>query len=182
LGGVIDAGNGTASITVAGNNTVTGNNVTGKLSVAGTFNLGSGAHLAMQIGGTTAGGTSNGYDQIAATGAVSLSGDLQVHLLNTYTYNSADVFNLILNSGNTANTTLALSAINGQSFNADPSTVYTIDGQSFTLATVNADGGAVANDIALQAVAVPEPSTWAMMLGGAGMLVSYQRMRRSRKA
>ena len=55
--------------------------------------------------------------------------------------------------------------------------------QDFNISyTADSTGNAFSggNDIALQAV--PEPSTWAMMLGGLGMLGFYQRSRRSRKA
>lgn len=39
-------------------------------------------------------------------------------------------------------------------------------------------GTVVSDEITLTAEAIPEPGTWAMMLGGLGMLVSFQRMRR----
>jgi len=40
------------------------------------------------------------------------------------------------------------------------------------------DGDFIANDVALTAVAVPEPSTWAMMISGLGLLSFWQRNRR----
>ena len=37
------------------------------------------------------------------------------------------------------------------------------------------------NDVALELVAVPEPGTWASLIGGLGMLVAWQRSRRHRR-
>jgi hypothetical protein len=45
--------------------------------------------------------------------------------------------------------------------------------------TANYAGGTGNNDLTLTAAsAVPEPSTWAMMLGGVGMLISFHRFRK----
>jgi len=38
------------------------------------------------------------------------------------------------------------------------------------------------NDVALELVSVPEPGTWASLLGGLGMLIVWQRSRRQRRA
>jgi len=59
----------------------------------------------------------------------------------------------------------------------------TYNGQQFLLTyTANFEGNSFTggNDVAL--LAVPEPSTWAMLLGGMGMLRVWQRTRRSGKA
>ena len=42
----------------------------------------------------------------------------------------------------------------------------------------SADGTTSGNDVVAQYVAVPEPSTWAMLVSGMGMLVFTQRLRR----
>lgn len=61
------------------------------------------------------------------------------------------------------------------SFSGNAGTLVSLNGEQFKLSyTAGVDG----NDVAL--LAVPEPSTWAMMVGGFGMLLGVQRMRRSR--
>jgi autotransporter-associated beta strand protein len=168
-GGAIDPGEG--EVSVSSNGTVAGNGMTGRLTT-GNFNLGSGAHLSMQLGGTTAG---TEYDQLLAS-SVSLMGDAQIHLINGYTPTAGDRFYLVLNgAGSAVGGNGFFSAINGQS--ALEGATVNIDGSLFTVTYLaNGDGGSLANDIALQA-AVPEPGTWAMIVGGMGMLGLFQRRR-----
>jgi hypothetical protein len=46
------------------------------------------------------------------------------------------------------------------------------------LYNVNANDTGSGSDVDLELVAVPEPGTWAMMLGGLGILIFWQRSRR----
>ena len=57
------------------------------------------------------------------------------------------------------------------------------DGYTFKViyaTDANGDGYQTGNDIAVELVSIPEPGTWASLLGGFGMLVVWQRSRRRR--
>jgi len=156
--------------------------------VAGILNTGSlivqnGAHLAMQIGGTTAGGeVTTGYDQVVASSTVTLTGgDLKLTLNGSPTFSNTDVLYLIVNnSGAAVASQFSTVTLNGSTV-ADTSNIM-LNGQQFQLvynanfAGTGSDG--IANDVALQAV--PEPSTYAMIVGGIGMLGFYNKLRRRR--
>ena len=133
----------------------------------------SGAHLTMEINGTTAGLSA---DQLITTG-VSLAGDLKLTI--GYAPGSADTLTLILNgTGAVAGggfSNVFVTDTNGQtnaSYSGAPNTIITLNGQQFTLSYTGGDG----NDVTL--AAVPEPQTWAMLVGGVGMLAFWQRTRR----
>jgi hypothetical protein len=83
-------------------------------------------------------------------------------------------------TGSFANATSVFDAHYGQTFNevvASNGSVWAIFyGADHTNGATTSGG----NDIALYAI--PEPNTWAMLLGGFGMLMGVQRMRRRRKA
>ena len=88
-----------------------------------------------------------------------------------------DVLYLILNNGAGA-TTGQFATLNGALFNASD---VVVNGTHFQLSTTADFGGggfasASGNDVAL--LAVPEPNSLAMMLGGLGMLCGWQRRRR----
>ena len=154
--------------------------VAGILST-GSLTVQNGAHLAMQIGGTTAGGeVSTGYDQVVASSTVTLAGgDLKLTLNGSPTFSGSDVLYLIVNNSGLAVASQFTSVtLNGLAV-SDTNNIV-LNGQRFALvynanfAGTGSDG--IANDVALQAI--PEPSTWVMMIGGMGMLVWSQRARR----
>jgi autotransporter-associated beta strand protein len=149
----------------------------------GAFSATNGAHLSLQIGGTTAGGdTLSGYDRVNVTGDVILSGaDLKLSLNGTPAFASdALLFILVNNGANPVAGTFA--TLNGSSFNANN---ITLGGQQFQLlynASFTGTGtyGGVAdglgNDVALLIV-VPEPSTLVTLLGGLGVCLGFRRRR-----
>jgi autotransporter-associated beta strand protein len=155
-------------------------NVAGILST-GAFSLTAGAHLAIEIGGISAGGELiTGYDRVAASGAVTLTGaDLQLTLQGSPSFVFGDTLFLIANNSSSA-VTGAFATVNGSAFN--PSNVV-LNGHQFQLTYTanftgtNSDG--FANDVAL--IAVPEPGTWLAMLAGLGVL-AVRRPRASRQA
>ena len=161
-----------------GNLDGSGNSTVGTLN-SGNVNLsagGSGAHLAMQLGGTTANGVV-ASDRLNVTGTVDITGaDLKLDLATGFTQTSSDLFFLITNNG-ADSITGTFATINGASF--DPNNIL-INGIRYKI-TYTADfenvngplftGG---NDIALM---IPEPGTWALLVGGIGMLASLKRLR-----
>jgi autotransporter-associated beta strand protein len=142
------------------------------------FSLTNGAHLSLQIGGTTPGGESaTAYDEVTATGVVTVTGgDLKLSLLGTPTFTLGDrLFLVVNNSGSSVTGTFA--TVNGAAF--DPSNIV-LGGQQFQLAyNTNFTGSGsdgMANDVSL--VAVPEPNTCTMAAGALGLLASARRRRR----
>jgi autotransporter-associated beta strand protein len=143
----------------------------------GSLSLNSGAHLAMDLNGTTAG---SGYDQIKASAAINLNADSgSKSILNLslgYVPTQGDLFFLVINGGGAITSTFAglpddsifnlTSSANGLSYAFEITYFGNSSGSSFT-------GG---NDVALQVV--PEPQTWAMLLGGLSVLIFVQRLRR----
>lgn len=181
----------TAGTLSPGNLDIGGNSTVGTLSTKNLSATTSTAHLAIQLGSTSAGTTTEGYnivnsDRVSATGTVDLTGaDLNLLSIGTPAVN--DVFFLLINDS-----TDAVTGQFGSYSNNGGSTVtstltegstITIGSQPFKLTyAANFEGNSFTggNDIALQAQAVPEPSTWAMLLGGVGMLLSFQRWHRRR--
>ncbi len=150
---------------------------TGTLTLGSGFTLSSGAHLALEIGGTTAGFNTNGtdgYDQlVVGSGNVSLAGDLAGSTLSFSPALGTDIFYVILNNG--AGTTTG--TLNGV---AEGGSVF-ISGQEFEVSyTSDFGGGGFAiggsgNDVALKAI--PEPSAAISLLGGFGLLLGLHRRR-----
>jgi PEP-CTERM motif-containing protein len=162
------AANNTGAIVDPGNDV----NRTGILNTK-NFTANSGAHLALQLGGTTAGLGSNGdgtnsHDALKVTGAVSLGNvDLQLSLINNFGSNLhvGDKFLAIINDG-----TDLVSGTFAQGVSA------TVGGDVFAINYANnADGEAVPNDVSPTVAAVPEPSTWVLLIGGVALLFILRR-------
>jgi autotransporter-associated beta strand protein len=164
-----------------------GNGLTsvGKLNVNGALSLGTNgtagsAHLAIELGGHTAGSQ---YDQIAATGGVTLGNvTLDLSLVNGLgaTIANGDLFFILINGGGAVTGSFA-----NQSALADANGFHTVtagNGQqfeiSYTASAISDAFAASGNDIAIQAV--PEPSTFVIFLGCAGMVAVFRRRGKSR--
>lgn len=155
----------------------------------GALSLTNGAHLALQIGGAMAGGNNAaGYDRVNVLGDLSASvsgGVLDLSTLAGLSFTGGDeLLFLLVNHGDGAvSDPFSEVTLNGSTV-TDLSNIV-IGGETFALvfdANYNGSGlygGQVSggNDIALIAV-VPEPQTWAMLLGGAGALMGFQIARR----
>jgi autotransporter-associated beta strand protein len=174
VGDVVATGTGTAASSGAD---VSPGDTPGTAGIlhTGAFNLTAGAHLDMEIGGVTAGGNSaSGYDQIVTAGALDFTGsDLKLTLLGTPTFQSGDTLYLAINNSGSA-IAGPFATLNGVAF--DPTSFF-LNGQQFQLlyganyAGTGSDG--LSNDLAL--VAVPEPGSWASLLGGFTMLCWLRR-------
>jgi autotransporter-associated beta strand protein len=163
----------TSGIVTIGNGTLTGGNRDSFIAPgnsAGTF--------------TTSSALSLASDAVYQFELNSTNGTADKIVANGVSLNSSALFSFT-DLGNGSGVT------NGQSFviidntSANPISGGTFsnlaDGASFVsngvTYTANYTGGTGGNDLVLTA-AVPEPGTWAMMLAGAGMLVSFRRFRR----
>jgi hypothetical protein len=178
--------NGTLSVT-AGATLNNSGVINGKLSVGGVLegsgvvngdlSLDSSAQLTLDVSGTVAGIS---FDQIKVNGNVTLAGTLDLSKLSGLTLGSTIA--LIDNTGTNTTTGGFFTTIvtSGSTYTISASTgsyTFNVGGTDYSLNYAsNADGGALNNDVTLSVV--PEPSVWAMLLGGIGSLISIQRLRR----
>ena len=88
------------AVTVNSGGIVAPGNSPGKLTVNGNYTQTSGAILNIELGGSTAG---SGFDQIAASGIASVSGILNVSLVNQFRPNVGDTFQIITSNGESGN-------------------------------------------------------------------------------
>jgi autotransporter-associated beta strand protein len=158
------------SIVLPGNNGVAGTLNTGAVTFAAT------SHFGIDLGVTS--------DQLATTAGsavtVSLGGvTLDITLLSNFDSSINNGLFLVINNQN------SLSTLSGQL--ASGTSQIVVGTQAFNVlynANFDAAGNLVSttdgNDLALQAV--PEPQTWAMLLGGIGLLAFGQRLRRRQNA
>ncbi len=154
-------------------------NSPGITTVAGNLTVETGAKISMQIEGITAAGTD--YDQIIVTGAsslVSLNAGSILSLSITDGVFTSGALTLIENqSDNAIVGTFSSVVIGGNTYDVSTTNKFTYGGKEYELFyNVDAGGDTKAND--LQLAVVPEPSTWAMILGGMGSLVLFRRLRR----
>ncbi len=154
-------------------------NSPGSTAVTGDLTVETGAKVSMQVLKATVTDSlvaGSNYDQISVTGGVTIQTGA---ILNLTLANMAvgDVCDLILNDGIDAISGAFSSVlVNNNAVTLDGNS-FTYDGLTYDLSyTANADGGTSGNDMTL--TVVPEPSTWAMVAGGLGMLVGFRRMRR----
>lgn len=140
-----------------------------------SFTLASGAHLSLELGGTTGTGTSGTlYSELKVTGTVTLGGDVQFSLFGGYTPHVNDIFYIILNDATELPTGTFSNAVGG---------VITSAGIQYQVNyAANGDGGATANDVSLQVIAIPEPGAGVLSLAGLAIAVGGARRRRVLRA
>ncbi len=171
----------TGSVTVESGGTLSPGASTGLMTVAGNLTIAGGGIFAVEINATGAAGTN--YDQVAVAvpngdGAVNIGGS-SLSLSGSFNTNGVttnDLFFILLNDG---------SDVISTTFNGfgEGSHVYAANGQDFIISyqadltnTTSGNFGTLqGNDIAL--MAVPEPGTAAMLLGGLSVLLSKRRRR-----
>lgn len=165
-GGVNVQSNGTLATGASGN-------VTGTLTSSGNITFADGtAHLSIRLGETSG----NDHDLLKLTGVgttLSLNGaDLKLTLGTSFVADGS-VLVIIDNVDPSSGFTGAFAQGNS----------ITVGSQTFDiLYGYDAEGAQLTggNDIAL--LAVPEPATWTMLLGGIGMLAFGQKLRRNRRS
>jgi fibronectin-binding autotransporter adhesin len=183
--GTID-GSATVSGLLKGNSTVTGNltltsgtlapgNSPGITKVEGNFTTDASSTLVAEVSGTVAG---TSYDQVQVSGYVSLAGTLDLTTLSGLTL--GETITLIDNTGSGTTTGYFATIItSGSTYTLTSNSNYTFAvGVTEYLLSYASDTekDGYNNDVTL--TVVPEPSTWAMLVGGMGVLALGQRMRR----
>lgn len=163
------SGNGTINIGTGKLVTATGNVApgfgAGTLNVTGDFTLASTAAMALEIGGMTAGT----FDVVNTTGAFTYGGSLTVTSLGGFDLTQQSTYGLFT-AGSFAGDFTGTVTVNGVAL-TDNSGIW-------TGADTNANYTFTDSTGVLEVVAVPEPSTWAMILSGFGLLSFWQRNRR----
>ncbi|XHR27092.1 MAG: PEP-CTERM sorting domain-containing protein [Chthoniobacteraceae bacterium] len=184
--GTVDGNVGVSGL-IKGTGTVTGNlaltsgtlspgNSPGITTVQGNFTMDASSKLVAEVTGTAAG---SAYDQVKVSGNVILAGTLDLSTLtglslgdtiilidNTGSSTTSGYFSQIITSGST----YTIGAAGGTYTFTSGTAEYLIN------YAANADGDSVNNDVTL--TVVPEPGTWAMLMGGMGLLTLGQRLRR----
>jgi len=180
--------NGSSSVSVT-NATLAGiGSITGSVTIGNGGGAASSAVIEVGLPATT--GT-------LSTGALTLNSDAVYKFNLNPTLNTSDLLNVngtislgsgvaalsgnvlsdeILSGGRVFEIASATSPISGYFANLPDGSTYILGDNSYIINYGNGDG--VADEITLTSEAIPEPGTWAMMLGGTGMLLAFGRMRR----
>jgi autotransporter-associated beta strand protein len=149
---------------------------------AGAFSEGLNGHLALQLGGSTAGTRIAGvdYDQLKTSGSVSLAAgaDLRLTLLTGYVHPVAGTNFFVVSNGGAAMTG-TFTSLNGTVQDLSEGRSLTIDGNPFLISysgrsATNTFSGA-GRDIVLQAI--PEPGAAFLLLGGMTACLARRRSR-----
>jgi len=167
-GGVVSgAGAFTGALQLSGSAEVRPGGPLGRLNLTGAFTAGNTAKSVFQLGGTTAG---TDYDQIAATGALNLNGDLRIEFANGFTPGGEDTFTL-LTGASRAGTFSATNAPAG--YQAE----VTYTGNSVVLKLV--ETGVVAPEITTQPVSLAvnegQSATFTVVASGGGLTYQWRK-------
>jgi autotransporter-associated beta strand protein len=176
-GGLL-GGNGTigGSVTVNSGASIAGGvNGVGTLTLSNSLTLSDNSTFSAGIGGSVAG---TEYSQVLVAGAVTLNGANNLALTLNYTPTDQQLF--FLTAGATS-ITGSFDSLNGVSVALAQGSSFTLGDQQFIIGySGNSAAGTFqgGNDLVLQASAVPEPSTWALL--GLGLLSALLLVRRQK--
>jgi autotransporter-associated beta strand protein len=156
----------------------TGSTVVGTLTSSNNISLSGNSTFAVRLGLTT--GASTDVDSLNDTGGTFTLADttttLQINDTTVeYGATPGTLYDIIIGAVN------APVGVFGNAL-ASGDTITTANNDVFAVYyDVNGSNvGTAGNDDVLELIAVPEPGTWASLLGGIGMLVAWQRTRRRR--
>ncbi|XHR31096.1 MAG: beta strand repeat-containing protein [Chthoniobacteraceae bacterium] len=163
-----------ANGTIDGSATISGW-LKGNSTVTGGLTMDSTSTLVTEVSGAVAGIS---YNQVNVKGDVSLAGTLDLTKLSGLTLGST--ITLIDNTGSGTTTgyfSTILTSGSTYSLTSNADNTFTVSGTEYLLSySSNADGDGQFNDVTL--TVVPEASTWAMLVGGIGLLGFGQKLRR----
>lgn len=168
--------------TLVGGTINAGDDVIGMLTTA-DISLDAVSHLAIDFGRSVSGGGDILNDKINVLGGVTLASGADIGLsLGSGLFNlkMGDILYIVVNDGSDAVNGVFTKLNNADAVLTEGS-VFSYNSQNYQITyAANAEGDAFSggNDIAL--MVVPEPSTWAMIAGGCGMLLGIQRLRKGR--
>jgi autotransporter-associated beta strand protein len=168
------SGTGAGAISVAAAGTLSGNfSISGAALINGTLSPGNSpgtANFGSSLSFGTAANTlmelasAASFDKLNVAGLLTLDGTITVNTIGGFTVQPGMSFDLV-----------DWGTINAAGFN--PATDFNFAGTMFAPGTMFDTSNFLTNGT-LVAVAIPEPSTWAMFGAGAGMLVTMLRFRR----
>ena len=165
-------GNGTIQGNIANSGLLSPGSSPGQLNVTGNLTLASTSALLFELGGVSQGVN---YDYLSVSGTAQLNGDLRLAFVNGFHSNAtySQTFMVLTASSLTG---LFANVNNGQR-------LFTLDGYGTFVVNYGASSAftALTNSVVLsEFIAVPEPSTWALMLTGVGALsvTAWRRRRR----
>jgi hypothetical protein len=145
----------------------------GQLTITGNLTLLSTASLLIELGGATQG---SGYDFVSVSGIGTLGGNLGLSFLNGYqaSVSNNDAFTVVTANGAASLSGAFTNVSNGQR-------IFTSDGFGSFQVNYGVSSALATNSVVLSSfVAVPEPSTWALLAVG-GLLVAFTVRQRSRR-
>ena len=153
------------SVTIGSGATITGGlNGVGTLNLSSSMTLNGNSTFSADISGAAPG---TEYNRLQLSGAaVTLNGVNNLALNLTYTPTDQQLFFLMIGA---SSITGRFDSLNGVTTTLNQNSTFTLGGQEFTIGySGNSTAGTFTggNDLVLQASAVPEPSTWALMLVG----------------
>jgi autotransporter-associated beta strand protein len=182
------------SLSGSSSTTVTNATLAGTGSITGPVTIGNGTDgastAAIQVGSAGTTGT-------LSTGALTLKSDAVYKFNLNPTLVTSDLLNVtgaitlgsgvaalsgnllsdkLLGVGVTFAIAQSTTPITGNFAGLPDNTTFNLGDNNYTIHYGNGDG--ITDEITLTTTAVPEPQTWAMMIGSFGMLVGLQRMRR----
>lgn len=176
-------GNGTigGAVTVNSGGFLAPGNSPGNLTVSNSVTILDGGTVSMEVNGPVVG---TEYDRVTMTGAgsvFSLTGTNDLALTRGYTPAVNALFFLLDNQGSSAISGI-FEKLNGVTTDLSQGALFTVSGQQFQISyTADVSSGEFlgGNDLAL--LAVPEPSTWALLACSLMSLMSVMILRRRRR-
>ncbi len=147
---------GSSAISLSSVATLSPGNPFGQMTIQGNLTLLQTSQFLIDLGGPSQGVT---YDFLSISGNASLGGEITVTFQNN--------FNQTVNAGHTF-TLLSATSLTGTFDNAPNGTrLFTSDGSGSFLVNYSPTSVVLSN---YQVVPVPEPSTWALMIAGLGLI------------
>lgn len=165
--------NGAVSVNAGG--TLAPGSSPGILTVNNSLSVVEGA-ISFELNGATAG---TGYDQVLLTGAsaaLTLTGTTNLQLTLGFTPTLNSLYFLVNNTGSSTAISGAFTQLNGVATTLTQGSSFFLGGQEFLISYTGDSAGNTftgGNDLTLQAV--PEPTTWALIGLGLGVLLLARR-------